>query len=230
MTLLSDRVHTELKRRLIRWEYLPRERLIEEKLAEEFEVSRTPVREALRRLEREGFAEHKSWYGYRALRPDLPRIQEHYEIRLLLEGATVRKLAENLRPGQLDQLLDEWSPTGSGEVALDASQVYVDEAFHESLARLAGNQTLLKMLRSINEHIRIVRSGDFVTQERIARTYRQHRGILLAIRREDPDLAAARMTAHIQESRELVGEVAARALSRILHGDASGDGVRSRGA
>src|SRR3977135_3558136 len=92
MTLLSDRVHHELKRRLTLWEYLPGTRMGEEALAAEFGVSRTPVRDALRRLVQEGFLEDtEGWTGYRVRRPDLPRIEELYEVRLSLEQTAVRR-------------------------------------------------------------------------------------------------------------------------------------------
>src|ERR1700730_3521385 len=95
MTLLSDRVHHELKRRLTLWEYLPGTRMGEEALAAEFGVSRTPVRDALRRLEQEGFLEDTGgWTGYRARKPDLPRMEELYEVRLSLEQTAVRRLAK----------------------------------------------------------------------------------------------------------------------------------------
>lgn len=200
VALLSDTVYRELKRRLILWEYLPLQRLGEESIAREFGVSRTPVRDALSRLEREGFLEHRSWAGYRARKPDLPRIEEYYEVRLLLEIATVRRLAEARPKPDLDKLVEQWSRPQNMDALYYCDLVYLDESFHETLAGLAGNLTLLSMLRSINEHIRIIRSGDFVTPKRIADTYKQHRGILLAIRRADPDQAAARMAAHIRES------------------------------
>lgn len=220
MALLSDRVHRELKHRLTLWEYLPAERLGEEAIAREFKVSRTPVREALRRLEREGFLEHKSWAGYSVPRPDLPRIDEHYELRLVLEIAVVRKLADDPPKKQIDPLLETWS-SQPDQPAADPELVYQDEAFHENLARIAGNATLASMLHGINEHIRIIRSSDFVTPKRILDTYRQHRGILLAIRRRDADQAAGRMTDHIKESQAQVEAAATRALARILTADRS---------
>ncbi|MGQ0678209.1 MAG: GntR family transcriptional regulator [Actinomycetota bacterium] len=216
MAPLSDMVHRELKKRLILWDYLPAERLGEEALAREFKVSRTPVRDALRRLEREGFLEHRSWAGYQVPKPDLPRIKEHYEVRLILEVATVRRLAGSAPPEQLDELLQQWSVPGDQIPATDPELVYQDEAFHERLAEIAGNATLLAMLRSINEHIRIIRSADFVTAQRVLDTYRQHRAILAAIRRGDAGLAAGRMAEHISESEAQVEEAAARALARIL--------------
>jgi DNA-binding GntR family transcriptional regulator len=218
MTLLSDRVHHELKQRLTLWEYLPGQRLGEEALAAEFGVSRTPVRDALRRLEQEGFLDQESWAGYRVRKPDLPRIEELYEVRLSLEQTAVRRLASAPPDPEIDELLSVWQ-LRKGEVPQpNPDMVHLDEAFHETLARLAGNRTLLEMLCSINEHIRVIRTNDFLTPKRIAETYRQHRGILLSIRRGDPEGAVARLTAHIKESQTYVRAAAVRALTRILAG------------
>lgn len=214
--LLSDRVHRELKRRLILWEYLPAEQLREEALAEEFSVSRTPVRDALRRLEREGFLEHRSWAGYRVPKPDLPRLEEHYEVRLLLEVSTVRKLAMRAPVPELAELMRTWQATDPIGEDLDPNLVHKDEQFHERLAAVAGNSTLLTMLRSVNEHIRIIRSADFVTPQRVIDTHRQHLGILGAIQKADPDGAARAMSEHILESQSKVAAVAASMLARIL--------------
>jgi DNA-binding GntR family transcriptional regulator len=220
MTLLSDRVHHELKRRLTLWEYLPGTRMGEEALAAEFGVSRTPVRDALRRLEQEGFLEDtEGWTGYRVRKPDLPRMEELYEVRLSLEQAAVRRLAAAPAGPEIDELLRLWQQPKGPSPAPDPDMVHADEAFHETLARLAGNQTLYTMLCSIDEHIRIIRTNDFLTPRRISQTYRQHRGILLAVRRGDPDLAVERLSAHIQESQSFVREAAARALTRILARD-----------
>jgi DNA-binding GntR family transcriptional regulator len=217
VTLLSDRVHHELKRRLTLWEYLPGTRMGEEALAAEFGVSRTPVRDALRRLEQEGFLEDtEGWTGYRVRKPDLPRIEELYEVRLSLEQAAVRRLATEPVDPEIDELLKAWQPLKGPSPAPDPDMVHADEAFHETLARLAGNKTLYTMLCSIDEHIRVIRTNDFLTPKRISQTYRQHRGILLAVRKGDPELAVARLSAHIQESQTFVRDAAARALTRIL--------------
>src|SRR5437870_6739813 len=154
MTLLSDRVHQELKRRLSLWEYLPGQRLGEEAVASEFGVSRTPVRDAFRRLEREGFLEQEGWAGCRVRKPDLPRIEELYEVRLCLEQTAVRRLASlptdpgidpAIDPGS-DQLLARWRLPNQAPTEPDPDMVHADEAFHETLARLAGNRTLHAML------------------------------------------------------------------------------------
>src|SRR5713226_6179904 len=147
MTLLSDRVHHELKRRLTLWEYLPGQRMGEEALAAEFGVSRTPVRDALRRLEQEGFLEDtEGWTGYRVRMPDLPRMEEFYEVRLCLEQVVVRRVASAPADPEIDELLQIWQPPKRSALEPDPDMVDADEAFHETLARLAGNRVLYKML------------------------------------------------------------------------------------
>jgi DNA-binding GntR family transcriptional regulator len=189
----------------------------EEALAAEFGVSRTPVRDALRRLEQEGFLEDtEGWTGYRVRKPDLPRIEELYEVRLSLEQTAVRRLAAAPAGPEIDELLKVWQQPKGSSIAPDPDMVHADEAFHETLARLAGNRTLSTMLCSIDEHIRVIRTNDFLTPKRISQTYRQHRGILLAVRKGDPDLAVERLSLHIRESQSFVAEAATRALTRML--------------
>jgi DNA-binding FadR family transcriptional regulator len=128
MTLLSDRVHHELKRRLTLWEYLPGTRMGEEALAAEFGVSRTPVRDALRRLEQEGFLEDtEGWTGYRVRKPDLPRMEELYEVRLSLEQAAVRRLAAAPADPEIDELLRVWQQPKGPSPAPDPDMVHADE-------------------------------------------------------------------------------------------------------
>src|SRR5437899_138833 len=138
MTLLSDRVHQELKRRLTLWEYLPGQRLGEEATASEFGVSRTPVRDAFRRLEREGFLEQEGWAGCRVRKPDLPRIEELYEVRLCLEQTAVRRLASlptdpgidpAIDPG-LDQLLARWRLPNPAPTEPEPHMVQAPRALH----------------------------------------------------------------------------------------------------
>ena len=131
----------------------------------------------------------------------------------------MRRLAAAPDDPEIDELLKVWQPPKGSSPAPDPDMVHADEAFHETLARLAGNKTLFTMLCSIDEHIRIIRTNDFLTPKRISQTYRQHRGILLAIRKGDPELAVERLSAHIHESQSFVAQAAARALTRILARD-----------
>lgn len=215
MTLLSDEVYRELKRRLTLWEYLPGSRIPEEAIAAEFGVSRTPVRDALRRLERDRFLEHQPWCGYRALVPNMRRMEELYEVRLALEEVAVRRVTRAADKTGLEELEARWVSVPASPDP-DPELVFADEQFHESLARLSGNRSLVHHLHSINEHIRIIRVNDFGMPHRIADTYRQHRQLLEAIRSADEVLALQRLRDHVWESQANVRRAAERALTSIL--------------
>ncbi len=222
MRLLSDEVYSELKRRLTLWEYLPGTRIPEEAIAAEFKVSRTPVRDALRRLEQERFLVRQPWSGYRAIVPNMRRMEELYEVRLALEETAVRQLAVRTDQGDLHALVREWNEIPANPKP-NPDLVYADERFHETLAGLAGNQSLLQYLRSINEHIRIIRVNDFSSPERIADTYKQHLALLHSIKQKDVEGAAHHLRKHIQESQSLVRQAAEQALSKLmLHWDEPG--------
>jgi DNA-binding GntR family transcriptional regulator len=217
MTLLSDQVYRELKRRLTLWEYEPGRRLSEDAIASEFAVSRTPVRDALRRLEREGLIEHEPFAGHRVPAPDLARMDELYEVRLALEEAAVRRLAEAGDHSGVRELLEAWEwPVDRPNP--DPDLVFADEHFHETLAELAGNRFLWEVLRGINDRIQIIRLNDFVDPRRVEATYRQHRQILRAVLRRDADAAAARLRDHVFASQSFVRDAASRALQRMFSG------------
>jgi len=215
MTLLSDEVYDQLKRRLTLWEYLPGTRIPEEAIATEFAVSRTPVRDALRRLEQERFLERQPWSGYRAIVPNMRRMEELYEVRLALEETAVRQLAAHPEQAGIGALVAEWQGIASHPEP-NPDLVHADERFHETLAGLAGNQSLLEYLRSINEHIRIIRVNDFGTPKRISDTCEQHLALLDAIAHGRSGEAIGHLQHHIRESQSLVRQAAERAMSKLL--------------
>lgn len=215
MTLLSDEVYSQLKRRLTLWEYLPGTRIPEEAIAAEFSVSRTPVREALRRLEQERFLERQPWSGYRAIVPNMRRMEELYEVRLALEETAVRQLAVREDQGNLGVLVAEWEGIAT-KPEPNPDLVHADERFHETLAGLAGNQSLLEYLRTINEHIRIIRINDFGTPKRISDTCDEHLALLHSIAQRQVEDAIRHLQHHIRQSQSLVRESAERALSKLL--------------
>ncbi|CAN5801810.1 GntR family transcriptional regulator [soil metagenome] len=215
MTLLSDEVYFQLKRRLTLWEYLPGTRIPEAAIAAEFAVSRTPVRDALRRLEQERFLESQPWSGYRAIVPNMRRMEELYEVRLALEETAVRQLTSRADQGNIEALVAEWDQIASHPEP-NPDLVHADERFHETLAGLAGNQSLLEYLRSINEHIRIIRVNDFGTSKRISDTCEEHLALLHSIRQKQVEDAIHHLQFHIRQSQSMVREAAERALSKLL--------------
>lgn len=204
-------------------EFPPGNRLGEERLAAELQVSRTPVREALARLHSEGLVDRLADGGYGPTLIDLHRMLELYEIRFALERCAIQRPARGGPPHDLDALRllrADWAdlelPGTDDEVDVDF--VLLDEDFHERLAAASGNTALVTQLRKTNERIRIVRMHDFLTEERVARTVAQHLSVLDPLLGGDLATAETRLVEHFGESLAVVEERAALTISRMLGG------------
>jgi DNA-binding GntR family transcriptional regulator len=207
----AERVHEALRAALLAGEYPYGQRLVEEQLAERFETSRTPVREALRRLEGDGHVVRDRTGGVRPNPPRVSAMRELYEVRIVLEDLAVR----TADPGGLDELLAEWLELRA-EHDDGPDFVYADESFHEVLAQTAGNHALVRYVRDINERIRLIRIHDFTTPDRIEATIEEHLEILTAIRAGRPDPAAALMRVHIERSADVVERRVGQLLARMF--------------
>lgn len=212
-----------LKRGLLVGEFPLAQRLAEERLARELEVSRTPVREALSRLHAEGLVDRHPEGGYCPAVPDLDSIVELYEVRGALEQSALSRPNRSSighERGALEALREEWRAMGEdSSITPEPEFVLLDEDFHVRLAFAAGNEQLVAMLIGVNQRIRIVRMHDFLTPERIDSTIEQHIGVLDAALAGDLVKASECLGAHLAESAAVVHERAARAIGRMLRGD-----------
>ena len=169
--------YADLKNRLLLGEFPLNVRLGEERLAALVGVSRTPIREALSRLEVEGLVVRAPDGGFLPVVPDVTGMRQLYEVRVGLELQALRR---PLRHGtthdieRLEALRDEWVELTHEEPEAEPGFVLLDESFHLTLAATAGNPMLVDILRQINERIRIVRMQDFLVTERVGRTIREH--------------------------------------------------------
>ena len=155
----ADEVHSALRAALLAGEFPYGQRLVEEQLAERFATSRTPVREALRRLEGDGHVVRDRAGGVRPNPPRVSVMRELYDVRVVLEDLAVR----TADPDRLDGAASPsgWSCAPSTTTAPDF--VYADEGFHEGIARASGNSATERYIRDINERIRLIRIHDFTT-------------------------------------------------------------------
>lgn len=211
---LSAQIFAVIKDRIIRWEYPPGHRFTEQELCEEFEVSRSPIREALRMLVENGLVDKVPHHGYHVKQPDRKEIEELYDVRLALETFIVERVAATGLPAdEHTRLCAQWEALLDGLPAMAADLAAADEHFHEDLARATGNRTLVEMLRGINERLRFVRLTDITTPERLRVTCRQHLEILARI--ADHDVAGARLAlqGNVQQGREHVQNAFLRALA-----------------
>jgi DNA-binding GntR family transcriptional regulator len=215
----SANAYQELKSQLLLGRIPIGIRLREERLAERLGCSRTPVREAVLRLSAERFLERHPQGGYCVAAPRVHTMRELYEVRRALELFAVHRGCDAEGGHDRDvlaRLQDEWDELDARTESLDGEFVLIDESFHIMLAEAAGNQHLADELHRINEHIRPVRTHDFVSTDRIAATIDQHREILAGVLARDATRAATLLDRHIRESQAEVEVRVASAIDRML--------------
>lgn len=207
----ADDVHGELRAALLSGAFPYGQRLVEEQLAERFNTSRTPVREALRRLEGDGHVVRDRSGGVRPNAPRVTATRELYAVRTVLEDLAVR----TADPDKLEPLYEEWVELRA-ERDESPDFVYADESFHEAIAHASGNSATERYLHDINERIRVIRIHDFTTVDRIVTTIEEHLEILDALRSGKTDAAAALMRVHIERSAEVVERRVGELLTRMF--------------
>ena len=203
---LSASIVATLKERIIHWQYPPEHRLTEAELCQKFGVSRSPVREALRTLATDGFLKKMPNRGYAVKQYNLREIEELYEVRLALELFVVECLAKRGTPKKddIDALKRTWTGLLKGSSKKDEELARLDTLFHETLALAAGNKSLLRQLRAINERLLLFRMIDFGKAHRAESTCHQHLEILKRIAAKDISGARKAMQRNIDEGRNNV--------------------------
>ena len=213
---LSASIVATLKERIIHWQYPPEHRLTEAELCQKFGVSRSPVREALRTLATDGFLKKMPNRGYAVKQYNLREIEELYEVRLALELFVVECLAKRgtAKKDDLDALKQTWTSLLNGSSKKDEELARLDTLFHETLAQAAGNKSLLRQLRAINERLLLFRMIDFGKAHRVESTCHQHLEILKRIAAKDISGARKAMQRNIDEGRNNVHAAIKDALAR----------------
>ncbi|WP_282796999.1 GntR family transcriptional regulator [Streptomyces sp. CC224B] len=194
----AERVYTHVKRGVLERRYEGGTLLTEGELAEAVGVSRTPVREALLKLEVEGLLRLYPKKGALVLPVSAQEIADVVETRLLVETHAVRK-AVPAPPGLLDRLAElleqQRGQAAAGELAAAA---VTDRRFHAEIVRSGGNDILSRLYDQLRD--RQLRMGVAVMHshpDRIAKTLAEHEELLAALRAEDADAAVAVVTRHV---------------------------------
>lgn len=198
---LAERVYAQIKQLIFDFQLLPGERFSESDLANRVQVSRTPLRQALQRLQREGFLLVFPKSGWQVAPLDFDTFDQLYDLRVLLEAHAVARLCEMEDRPALKDLADTWLvPPGERQTAFVAVD-RLDEAFHTALVSATGNHEMVRVHEDITERIRIIRRLDFTKVARVEATYDEHARILRAITRRRADEAQRLLRAHIEQSK-----------------------------
>ncbi|OGA28391.1 MAG: GntR family transcriptional regulator [Betaproteobacteria bacterium RIFCSPLOWO2_12_FULL_67_28] len=220
---LAQSVYERIKSDIFEFRLLPEARFSENEIARRARVSRTPVREALFRLQREGYLEVSAKSGWRVRPLDFDALDHLYDLRVILETAAIERLCAGEPKASLAALAKVWL-VGPRRRLTDGAQVArLDEEFHGTLIAATGNPELDRIHREITERIRIVRRLDFTHPERIIYTYLEHAQILRAILARKAARAAALLKTHIGASKREVRKISLHRL-HLAHLDARSGG------
>jgi len=206
----ADEVYDQLKQDVADFKLVSGDRFTEHELCDRLGVSRTPVRQALFRLQQEGYVEVLFRSGWRVLPFDFDQFEQLYDLRMVLETTAVQRLCtdgERVDRALLDKLVAIWL-VPLAERSTDTVQVARwDEAFHCALVVAAGNAEMARVHRDVTDRIRIIRRLDFTKQARIDATYDEHAKILRAVQRKRGDQATLMLRAHIATSQAEVRKI-----------------------
>jgi DNA-binding GntR family transcriptional regulator len=166
----------------------------------DLKLSRTPVREATLRLEREGFIEIRARLGTFVSHLDLRQIQEMYEVRMVVEGHAARLAAERADPAEVKRVeahLTALKANGHFDVqALSEAGQLV----HKLIVESCGNQLLADTIRSLQDHFTRFRSLSLAIPQKVVSSHREHLAILRAMRARDGSEAERLVREHFSNA------------------------------
>ncbi len=208
----QDKAYRHIKALLIGYRVKPSEQLVAATLADELSISRTPVREALTRLEQEGLVERVGGWGYTARQMQLADVEELFKVREVLEIMAVTEAMPNTD----DALVEELA------VCLrqaDASRrdpalfIACNRDFYILIAAAARNRLLQDMLSLINDRVQLI--GSMTVEfhaERAAEILAENRALLSALKNNDGARAQTAVRTHIRKGRDYAMRILRRGL------------------
>lgn len=193
-----------IRRAIIERDLPPQAPLVEAALAKQYQVSRTPIREALRRLESEGLVERAgARMQVREYRPD--EMVDLYEVRIFLEEAAARTAA--VRHTTVDLVLIERAHQAMLDVDFEKATplelAQVNRVFHERVCAASHSPALVDLLQRILVHFIRYPGTTLARRSRWRQVLKEHEQLIAAIRSRDPETAARIASSHLEEAKNI---------------------------
>jgi DNA-binding GntR family transcriptional regulator len=196
---IRDRAYESLKVAIVKGALKPGQRLIESQIAEILHVSRTPLREAIRRLEAEGFVERIHQGGVRVRQLTVQEAKELYSVRSVLEGLAAREAASRISQEQLqhlERIVSQMELVSGPTTDLEAI-AQLGERFHSVILEASGNRKCADLLQLQRDHIDRYRHLTIAMPGRSRAAAQEHKDLLSVLRSRDPDAADEAMRRHV---------------------------------
>jgi DNA-binding GntR family transcriptional regulator len=204
----AQEIYETLRNMIVRFDLSPGSRITETQLADYFQVSRTPVRAALQRLENEDLLTIKAKQGCFIRNIDMLRISHYYDVRVSLENLVLSEISKLKDMSELRELANLWNPEQLhfGLATTDELKE-AEENFHLQLARISRNPVLANYIADINDHIRVVRRLGWPNKRSVTDTYEEHYRICELLLNLDLKNAQEEMANHIRKSQDQANRI-----------------------
>ena len=180
-------------------DYAPGDRLREVEIATRLKLSRTPIREAMRRLEADGIVEHRARIGAVVRSLGHSEVVELYEMRAVLERTAAELAAKHAVAAEVDTL-DALNAKIANSLSDSAKAAAINQQFHQALYHAARNRFLIEATRAMSNALLLLGPTTLADANRIEVVCRQHQNIVDAIRAQDEEAAGASAQAHLETS------------------------------
>jgi GntR family transcriptional regulator, rspAB operon transcriptional repressor len=201
---ISDQIYERLKQQVLYGEIEPGERLMQNQVAETLKASRTPVREAFRRLEQDGLVERVPQGGVRVTRLDIEAVQEVFGIRNVLEAYAVELACGRITVEETDSLKRLVKQAGellaSGEPGRERKikrLFELNSQFHDTIYRAAGNSYLIGMINSLRFIVGRLRFLGLRADSTWSRAWDEHEQLIGLLEKKDKESAARLLKTHL---------------------------------
>ncbi|CDY77603.1 Transcriptional regulator, GntR family [Caballeronia glathei] len=200
---LAEQVYQKLKSDIFSFRLFPGDRFSESGIAHHYGVSRTPMRDGLFRLQREGYLEVGFRRGWKVAQINFDQLDQLYDLRIVLEAAAVERLATggDRSHAVLEALKATWCVPPALRECDPVAMFGMDEDFHRQLVAATSNAEMLRVHNEVTERIRIVRRLDFLKPHRTDATYDEHATMLHLIERGRLTEANILLRAHVTQSK-----------------------------
>ena len=201
--LLASDVHTRLRHKIMSLELKPGTRLVEDELTETFSAGRTPVREALLRLQGEGLVSRQRGWIVEAADPG--SFRSIFETRIAIEGYAARLAAERITPAalrRLEQLMGEMERTDKPRAEINR----LNRAFHVEIVASSQNSLFVEMHQRTQFQYWNLRLPVVFLKEQLAASTEQHRSIFEALKSKQGERAERAARDHIEATMRIVAE------------------------
>lgn len=207
---LHEEIANRLREMIMSGELMEGDKIKENELCELMDISKTPLREALRVLSAEGLIRLIPNRGSYVTIPTIEEIKEMFDVMNVLEGVGASAAAEKMNDKDFEKLENLHKQLEKYSKAKDqARYIHMNHSYHAFVQELAGNRTLNQIVNGLRQKILLYRFKSLNLSGRFEQSIQEHRDLLEAFRKRDADKAETLMKSHIKKQSEALEKLAA---------------------